>query len=59
MARRTVKELRELKEEALKGGGASRIEEQHRKGKLTARERLTILLDEGGWRSSASSATGS
>ena len=29
------------------GGGEKRIESQHRKGKLTARERLEILLDEG------------
>lgn len=29
------------------GGGKSRIESQHKKGKLTARERLQILLDEG------------
>jgi len=36
-----------MKEEALTGGGAKRIADQHKKGKLTARERLTILLDEG------------
>src|SRR6476660_9115591 len=29
------------------GGGEKRIEDQHKKGKLTARERLTLLLDEG------------
>ena len=34
-------------EEALMGGGADRIEAQHKKGKLTARERLHLLLDEG------------
>lgn len=33
--------------EALKSGGARRIESQHKKGKLTARERLSLLLDEG------------
>lgn len=33
--------------EAVKGGGEKRIESQHKKGKLTARERITILLDEG------------
>ncbi len=33
--------------EALLGGGAARIEAQHKKGKLTARERVHILLDEG------------
>jgi propionyl-CoA carboxylase beta chain len=31
----------------LQGGGAKRIEEQHKKGKLTARERIEILLDDG------------
>src|SRR5512147_1026920 len=29
------------------GGGEARIEQQHQKGKLTARERLELLLDEG------------
>ena len=33
--------------EAQLGGGVTRIESQHKKGKLTARERLHILLDEG------------
>ncbi len=33
--------------EALLGGGEARIEAQHKKGKLTARERVTLLLDEG------------
>lgn len=33
--------------EALLGGGEKRIENQHRKGKLTARERLALLMDEG------------
>jgi acetyl-CoA carboxylase carboxyltransferase component len=40
-------ELKELKEQAQQGGGAERIEAQHKRGKLTARERLSILLDEG------------
>ena len=34
-------------EEALLGGGAARIESQHKKGKLTARERVHLLMDEG------------
>src|SRR3990172_5577290 len=38
--------LKQKKEEAKLGGGPKRIEEQHQKGKLTARERLEILLDE-------------
>ncbi len=38
--------LKQKKEEAQLGGGQKRIEEQHQKGKLTARERIEILLDE-------------
>ena len=33
--------------EAEQGGGAARIDAQHKKGKLTARERIALLLDEG------------
>lgn len=39
--------LEEKKQEAYLGGGAKRIEDQHKKGKLTARERIHFLLDEG------------
>ena len=42
-----IEQLRKLKKEALLGGGPARIEAQHKKGKLTARERLDLLLDEG------------
>ncbi len=35
------------REEARLGGGISRIEAQHKKGKFTARERIEMLLDEG------------
>ncbi|MEZ5012464.1 MAG: carboxyl transferase domain-containing protein [Bacteroidales bacterium] len=42
-----VKQLIELREKARLGGGEKRIEAQHKKGKLTARERIEILLDEG------------
>ncbi|MBL7998018.1 MAG: methylmalonyl-CoA carboxyltransferase, partial [Candidatus Kapabacteria bacterium] len=38
--------LENLRREAMLGGGEKRIADQHRKGKLTARERLDILLDE-------------
>ena len=38
--------LRKLKDQAKLGGGARRIEQQHAKGKLTARERLERLLDD-------------
>ncbi len=40
-------ELNRRNEQALLGGGKERIEKQHAAGKLTARERLHILLDEG------------
>jgi len=39
--------LEDCREAARKGGGERRIEAQHAKGKLTARERLELLLDEG------------
>ncbi|HLU89827.1 MAG TPA: acyl-CoA carboxylase subunit beta [Cyclobacteriaceae bacterium] len=39
--------LKKKNEEALKGGGRDRIAAQHKKGKLTARERIALLLDEG------------
>jgi propionyl-CoA carboxylase beta chain len=47
MALNKVDRLRQMKAEALLGGGEERIEVQHGKNKLTARERLNILLDEG------------
>ncbi len=42
-----ILELRRIREQARQGGGAKRVEMQHAKGKLTARERLEILLDPG------------
>ena len=42
-----IDELHRLQEEAKLGGGVRRIEQQHAKGKLTARERLELLLDQG------------
>ena len=41
-----IRELQEKTEESKKGGGEARIASQHKKGKLTARERLHFLLDE-------------
>jgi acetyl-CoA carboxylase carboxyltransferase component len=38
--------LRALRTRALEGGGAERIDAQHARGKLTARERLALLLDD-------------
>jgi len=40
-------QLQGLKEASRQGGGPERIEAQHKRGKLTARERISILLDEG------------
>ncbi|MDQ2885512.1 MAG: acyl-CoA carboxylase subunit beta [Chloroflexota bacterium] len=40
-----IAELHDLKEATKLGGGLARIEAQHKKGKLTARERLDLLLD--------------
>ena len=42
-----IAELQEMRDKARLGGGERRIEQQHAKGKLTARERLDLLLDEG------------
>ena len=42
-----IKVLEEKVAEAELGGGEKRIEAQHKKGKLTARERIHFLLDEG------------
>ncbi|MBI2794608.1 MAG: acyl-CoA carboxylase subunit beta [Ignavibacteria bacterium] len=45
-----IDKLNSLKQEAQLGGGQARIDAQHAKGKLTARERLDVLLDEGTFR---------
>ncbi|MEI8201480.1 MAG: acyl-CoA carboxylase subunit beta [Bacteroidota bacterium] len=42
-----IKELLDKREAAKLGGGQKRIDTQHQKGKLTARERIELLLDEG------------
>jgi propionyl-CoA carboxylase beta chain len=42
-----LKRLEEMEALALKGGGDERIEKQHAVGKLTARERIELLLDPG------------
>jgi propionyl-CoA carboxylase beta chain len=43
--RARIEHLRQLRDDARLGGGERRIETQHAKGKLTARERLDLLLD--------------
>jgi len=42
-----IKKLDKLREDAKLGGGEKRIKSQHDKGKLTARERIELLVDEG------------
>ncbi len=41
-----LNKLEEMRTKAKLGGGAKRIESQHKKGKLTARERIELLVDE-------------
>jgi propionyl-CoA carboxylase beta chain len=45
-----IQELREKKARSRLGGGKDRIKKQHEKGRLTARERLDLLLDKGSFR---------
>lgn len=47
MADKRIETLQQKEAEALLGGGQARIDKQHQKGKLTARERIEVLLDEG------------
>jgi acetyl-CoA carboxylase carboxyltransferase component len=53
-ARRTIEErvdeLRARRQEALAGGGEEALRKQHARGKLTARERIELLLDKGSFR---------
>ncbi len=49
--------LRKKRAAALLGGGQARIDVQHASGKLTARERLSILLDEGSFQELGALAT--
>jgi acetyl-CoA carboxylase carboxyltransferase component len=45
-----IKKLNDLKAHSRLGGGQDRIDAQHKKGRLTARERLDLLLDKGSFR---------
>ncbi len=45
-----INQLREKKAQSRLGGGLERIEAQHKRGKLTARERIDLLLDKGSFR---------
>ena len=40
-----LKKMQNIKKKASLGGGEERIAKQHKQGKLTARERINILLD--------------
>ncbi len=42
-----IQQLEEKREKARQGGGKRRIDSQHKKGKLSARERIDVLLDPG------------
>ncbi|MBT5661048.1 MAG: methylmalonyl-CoA carboxyltransferase, partial [Euryarchaeota archaeon] len=42
-----LKDLRNRKSRSEAGGGQARVEAQHNRGKMTARERLEMLLDDG------------
>ncbi|NVK15431.1 MAG: methylmalonyl-CoA carboxyltransferase, partial [Rhodobacteraceae bacterium] len=42
-----LSELEDRRQDARLGGGQRRIDAQHGRGKLTARERIELLLDEG------------
>jgi acetyl-CoA carboxylase carboxyltransferase component len=45
-----IRQLREMKAQGQMGGGLERIEAQHKRGRLTARERIDLLLDKGSFR---------
>jgi propionyl-CoA carboxylase beta chain len=45
-----IQHLRELKAQGRLGGGPERIETQHKRGRMTARERIDLLLDRGSFR---------
>jgi len=47
--RKLTTEFQELETRLRLGGGAEKIERQHQQGKLTARERIALLLDEGSY----------
>src|SRR3989304_5645094 len=45
-----IQKLRELKAQSRLGGGEERIAAQHARGRLTARERIDLLMDKGSFR---------
>ncbi len=42
-----IKKLREMRDKVMEGGGPNGVKKQHDKGKLTARERIELLVDAG------------
>ncbi|MFW6183041.1 MAG: acyl-CoA carboxylase subunit beta, partial [Chloroflexota bacterium] len=50
MANPKIEQLHRLREEAQQGGGPARVKRQREKGKMTARERIDLLLDKGSFR---------
>ena len=52
-----IARLRDNREQAQQGGGADRIARQHKQGRLTARERIDLLLDKGSFRETDMFAT--
>ncbi|MGH6795908.1 MAG: carboxyl transferase domain-containing protein, partial [Methylocella sp.] len=48
----SLERLAERRARALRGGGEERIDTQHKRGKLTARERIELLTDEGSFEES-------
>ena len=47
MTHEIIRELEERRARARAGGGRKRVDAQHKRGKLTARERIELLLDPG------------
>jgi len=45
-----IQNLRDLKAQSRQGGGPDRVEAQHKRGRMTARERLDLLLDRGSFK---------
>jgi acetyl-CoA carboxylase carboxyltransferase component len=45
-----IEQLRAMKRQAMQGGGEARVQRQHDRGKMTARERVDLLLDPGSFR---------
>jgi acetyl-CoA carboxylase carboxyltransferase component len=45
-----INQLRDMRAKSRMGGGQARIDAQHKKGRLTARERIDLLLDKGSFR---------